>query len=54
MGSYLFLYVTGDGGLQFNYTLKQVIFFVLDKLTYLCELKGSFIQNWIVTTPAGG
>lgn len=25
MGSFLFLYVTGDGGLQFNYTLKQVI-----------------------------
>lgn len=56
MGSYLFLNITGDGGLQFNYTLKQVIFVVvvLDQLKYICELKGPSKQNCIVTTPAGG
>ena len=52
----LFLNITGDGGLQFNYTLKQVIFVVvvLDQLKYICELKGPSKQNCIVTTPAGG
>ena len=50
MGSYLFLNITGDGGLQFNYTLKQVIFVVvLDQLKYICELKGPSKQNCIVT-----
>ena len=53
---YLFLYITGDGGLQFNYNPKQVIFVivVLDQLKYICELKGSSKQNCTVTTPTGG
>ena len=40
MGSYLFLYVTGDGGLQFNYTLKQVIFLSWTNWHIYVNLKG--------------